>query len=211
MPPRSKAGDHIKVRRWLVYTHHGIYVNDARVIDFSGVHIWEKHGALVRPRPLKDFEREPGKATRVGTSPFLGGLAFWPGPDWEYSPADVERRAEALCKVAATQGAYHLGASNCEHIANWCKYGAHESQQVRLFHAGHALVSFGLLVALARVPNKWRPALTVAALASAGVTVFMQYAAWATPNRWRPIIAEAETILDEFNGETGPSGPGSTS
>lgn len=29
------AGDHVKVRR-LLYTHHGIYVNDRRVIDFSG-------------------------------------------------------------------------------------------------------------------------------------------------------------------------------
>ena len=29
------AGDHVKVKR-LLYTHHGIYVNDYRVIDFSG-------------------------------------------------------------------------------------------------------------------------------------------------------------------------------
>ena len=54
------AGDHIKVKR-LLYTHHGICVNDCRVIDFSGGrNILEKPKALVRARTLKEFE---GKGT----------------------------------------------------------------------------------------------------------------------------------------------------
>ena len=64
------------------------------------------------------------------------------------------QRAEALCQVAATQGAYRLSGSNCEHIANWCKSGAHESKQVRYVHAGHAVISFGFLVALGRGPSQ---------------------------------------------------------
>ena len=105
------------------------------------------------------------------------------------------RRAEALCQVAATEGAYRLSGSNCEHIANWCKSGAHESKQVRYVHAGHAVISVGLMVAIGRGPARWRPALTIVALASAVVTVYMQYEAWTTPRRWRPIIAKAEAIL----------------
>ncbi len=44
------AGDHIKVKR-LLYAHHGIYVKDCRVIDFSGGrNILEKPNALVQTR-----------------------------------------------------------------------------------------------------------------------------------------------------------------
>ena len=115
------------------------------------------------------------------------------------------RRAEALCQVAATQGAYWLSGSNCEHITNWCKSGTHESKQVRHVHAGHMIVNFGLLVALGRGPAKWRPALTVAALASAMVTVYMQYEAWTTPRRWRPIVDRTEAALRESDQEASGS------
>lgn len=47
----------------------------------------------------------------------FGGLGAW--PEREYQPEEVVRRAEALCEVAATKGAYRLSGSNCEHIANW--------------------------------------------------------------------------------------------
>jgi len=192
------AGDHIKVKR-LLYTHHGIYVNDCRVIDFSGGrNILEKPKALVQARTLKEFEGKRGRAEKVEPpGKFLGGLGFWPGPEWEHPPEEVVQRAEALCQVAATQGAYRLSGSNCEHIANWCKCGAHESKQVRYVHAGHAVISVGLMVAFGRGPVRWRPALTIVALASAVVTVYMQYEAWTTPRRWGPIIARAEEVLGE--------------
>ena len=192
------AGDHIKVKR-LLYTHHGIYVNDCRVIDFSGGrNILEKPRALVQARTLKEFEGKRAKAEKVApTEKFLRGLGFWPPPEWDHPPQEVVQRAKALCQVAATQGAYRLSGSNCEHIANWCKSGAHESKQVRYVHAGHAVISVALLVALSRGPAKWRPALMVVALASTVVTVYMQYDAWTTPRRWRPIIARAEAVLRE--------------
>ncbi len=190
------AGDHLKVKR-LPYTHHGIYVNDCRVIDFSGGrNILEKPKALVQARTLKEFGGKRGRAEKVEhPGKFLGGLGFWPPPEWEHPPEEVVRRAEALCQVAATEGAYRLSGSNCEHIANWCKSGAHESKQVRYVHAGLAVISVGLMVAFGRGPARWRPALMVVALVSAVVTVYMQYEAWTTPMRWRPIIAKAEAIL----------------
>jgi len=192
------AGDRIKVKRPL-YTHHGIFVNESRVIDFSGGHnILEKPKALVQARTLKQFEGKWGRAEKVeDREKFLGGLGFWPQPESEHPPEKVVQRAEALCQVAATQGAYRLSGSNCEHIANWCKSGAHESKQVRCVHASHAVFGFGLSVALSRGPSKWRPALIVILLASTGVTLYMQYEAWTTPRRWRPIIAEAEEVLRE--------------
>jgi hypothetical protein len=192
------AGDHIKVQRPL-YTHHGIYVTDRRVIDFSGGHnILEKPRALVHARTLKEFEGQRGRAEKVeSTEKFLGGLGFWPGPEWRHSPEEVVRRAEALCRVAATRGAYRLSGSNCEHIANWCVFGAHESKQARYFHTGHAAFKFCLLAALGRGPSKWCPALKVVALVSTAVTVYIQYDAWTTPGRWMPIIAKAEAALRE--------------
>jgi Lecithin retinol acyltransferase len=97
------------------YTHHGIYVNDRRVIDFSkenrGI-FWQK--IRVHARTLAEFERQ-GKAKQVGTTEkFLGGLGFWPGPEWAYAPEEIEMRAEALCHVATTRGAYRLSGSNCD-------------------------------------------------------------------------------------------------
>jgi len=196
--PAFEAGDHIVVRR-LLYTHHGIFVNESRVIDFSGGrNIFEKTKALVQPRTLKEFEGKRGRAKKVEhPGKFLGGLGFWPGPEWEYPPEEVVRRAEPLCQVATTRWAYRLSGSNCEHIANWCKSGAHESKQVRYVHVGHAFVNFGVLVAVGRGPSRWRPAFTVVALASTVVTIYMQYEAWTTPRRWRPIIAETDAVLKE--------------
>lgn len=198
-------GDHIRVRR-LGYAHHGIFVSEYRVIDFSGGRtISEKPEALIQARTLAEFEGEGGRAEKVEhPGKFLGGLGFWPGPGWEHPPGKVVRRAEALCQVAATQGAYRLSGSNCEHIANWCKSGAHESKQVRYVHAGQAALSYGILIALSRGPARWRPALKVAALVSTAVTIYMQYEAWTTPRRWRPIIVEAEALLRES--DTPPDG-----
>ena len=88
-------------------------------------------------------------------------------------------------------------------LAPWvrfdCQFGLprRHRRQIRYVHAGHAVISFGLLVALSRGPSKWRPAVTVVALASTVVTVFMQYEAWTTPRRWRPIIAKTEAVLRE--------------
>lgn len=190
------AGDHIKVNRWL-YAHHGIYVNDDRVIDFSGGHnIFEKLEALVQVRTLKAFEGKHGRAEKV-THPgkFLGGIGFWPGPDWEHSCEDVVKRAEALSQVANTRGTYRLSGSNCEHIANWCKTGAYESKQVRYVHAGLAVTGFALLVNRIRKHDNQLAASMPMVLALIVVTVYMQYEAWTTPKRWMPIIAEAENIL----------------
>ena len=58
--PTFAIGDHIRVKR-LLYAHHGIFLDDSRVIDFSGGrNIWEKPDALVQARTLKEFEESSG-------------------------------------------------------------------------------------------------------------------------------------------------------
>ena len=189
------TGDHIRVKRFL-YAHHGIFVDELRVIDFSGGHsIREKPDALVQARTLKDFEGRCGVAKKIEhPQQIFGGLGAW--PEREYQPEEVVRRAEALCEVAATKGAYRLSGSNCEHIANWCKCGAPDSKQVRHIYAWQAGISLAILLGLPHLQSRWKPIIWGLTGASALVTIYMQYEAWKTPSRWRPIIAEAESALE---------------
>ena len=71
--------------------------------------------ARIAERSRNSRESEAGlrRCRLRGSSSAL--LAFWPPPEWEHPPKEVVRRAEALCRVAATQGAYRLSGSNCEH------------------------------------------------------------------------------------------------
>ena len=84
------AGDHVKVKR-LLYTHHGIYVNDCRVIDFSGGrNILEKRNALVQARTLTEFEGTHRPAIEVL-------------PDWAEESRRLLPRAR-ICGAEAIRG-----------------------------------------------------------------------------------------------------------
>ncbi|MBS1886118.1 MAG: lecithin retinol acyltransferase family protein [Actinobacteria bacterium] len=61
-PQPSAGGDHIEVRRWPGYFHHGIYVSAERVIQFGGG-VWEKPGATIEAVSLDEFQR--GGSARV--------------------------------------------------------------------------------------------------------------------------------------------------
>lgn len=52
-----KRCDHIRARRFRLYWHHGIYLDDARVIEFGGGSLVDKYRAMIRPVTLRDFER----------------------------------------------------------------------------------------------------------------------------------------------------------
>lgn len=64
---RLEPGDHLRVRRFGLYWHHGIYVSDERVIEFGGNSLLEKHRAVVRPVSLGEFEKR-GRAEVVPRS-----------------------------------------------------------------------------------------------------------------------------------------------
>jgi len=88
---RFKRGDHLRVRRPLGYFHHGIFVNDHRVIQF-GRGIADKPGVTIGAVSLSGFEK-------TGTAEVVehgrnGRFGMWlPEAD---APDKIVRRAEWL-------------------------------------------------------------------------------------------------------------------
>lgn len=132
MTGRFQLGDHLQVQRPWLYFHHGIYINDDRVIQFgSGVRLWDKARTTINAVTLKEFE-QGGTARRVRhgyESPFTG---HHPAADEGWKVAD---RAEFLLKLQP-QLRYNLIGQNCEIVANMCASGSwSESYQARRFFA----------------------------------------------------------------------------
>lgn len=166
---RFKPGSHLRVRRRWGYMHHGIYVNDDRVIQFGG-RIMDKPQATVGAVSLAEFE-----AGGIAEAVVHGGRRtfFLPSlPDAQ--PADkIIAQAEWLV-ANYSPGRYHLIGNNCENIANWCVVGWYpESHQVR---AGFGVLALVQMVAMLSGSNRWRTSptmsrwtLVAAALAAVGV------------------------------------------
>jgi hypothetical protein len=112
-------GDHIRVRRFGLYWHHGVYIDDDRVIEFGGGTLVEKYRALIRPITLGDFERGSLSSKVCYPRRAFFGLRRMTEP---LPPDEIARRAEYL-GTCRTQGLYNLLASNCEHLAGWCVAG----------------------------------------------------------------------------------------
>lgn len=112
-------GDQIYVMRDLVtipglYEHHGIDCGDGTVIHYR-----KSDEAQITRTPLSHFTR--GKPVFVKAQPTA------------FVPDVVVQRAESRLG----ERRYDLLNNNCEHFANWCKTGRHESEQ---------LAGFGLLL-----------------------------------------------------------------
>ena len=142
MDGRFRPGAHLQVRRPLGYTHHGIYVSDARVIQFgSGITLTDKRGTGIDAVPLSDFENGgTARVVRHGTPRWITG--YDPPADEAWKTIE---RAEFLLKLQPLLP-YHLIGHNCEHIANMCVAGTWiESYQIRTFFGARALGSFAIL------------------------------------------------------------------
>lgn len=141
--PRFTEGDHLRVWRPhgpVGYYHHGIYINDNRVIQFGG-RICDKPHATVDAVSLSRFENE-------GTAQLVphGGRTWWGAPRFDTIPSDVTvRRAERLVEIHP-KGLYNLFGYNCEQAANFCSANSYESYQVRGYFAVHSLL--GIPIAL---------------------------------------------------------------
>jgi len=132
------------------YWHHGIYINDSRVIEFGGGTLWEKGATQVRPVSLVAFANpDPVESVEQVSHPIIwSGISYLP----PLSPEQVIDRAEWL--VHNQPPPYRLGYRNCESIAVWCATGAYESFQVKGFMQVLVPVSmFEMLVI------KWKPKL----------------------------------------------------
>ncbi|XP_062102130.1 uncharacterized protein LOC133811171 [Humulus lupulus] len=145
-----RAGDHVYgYRNTHVYTHHGIYVGDDRVIHFTS----------------PDFSKSPNHVTSCGDcnyAPtkdrgvvkscldcFLNGHSLYlfdygvsssrfffnrsgtcSTGSCIYSPDDVVRRAADILNSDEGFGDYDFSTSNCETFAVYCKTGKRVSLQI---------------------------------------------------------------------------------
>lgn len=109
-------GDIIFAHRGL-YKHYGVYIGNGTVIHFAGdaSHEISAKDAFVQKTSLKDFL----KGAAVQTDPVRKGA---------FSLKQTVMRA--MQAVGSRKGSYHLCFNNCEHFANWCKYGKRISGQV---------------------------------------------------------------------------------
>lgn len=152
MPSRFQPGDHLQVRRPLLYNHHGIYVNNDRVIQFGGG-IWDKPHAKIEAVSLKDFERDgTAQVVQHGRRTWFSGYLFEPDEPWK-----IVDRAEFLLKLQPKLP-YNLIGHNCEHIANMCVTGGYtESHQTRTFFGVRALGNWALMLYMAGLTRSKRP------------------------------------------------------
>jgi hypothetical protein len=104
-------GDHLRSPR-TGYSHHGIYIGDGCVIHYSGFAKAMRKGsiAIATVSEFANCER----------------VEIIPHPNRHYDrETSVQRAYKRL-----GEDWYNLVVNNCEHFANWCIEGKHESPQV---------------------------------------------------------------------------------
>lgn len=106
-----EKGDHLISGR-TVYTHHGLYVGDGKVIHYAGGEQGFGRGS-VELTSLAEFQGD-------------GDLRV------KYPTFRVYGKAESVERAYSRLGedAYSLLFNNCEHFVNWCIFGVKYSQQV---------------------------------------------------------------------------------
>ena len=112
-------GDIIYTDRGL-YKHYGVYIGHGQVIHFSGTN---------------GHETDAAKADIIQTSvkDFLKDDSLFIQDDKGKRPLPVNEIIQrAKSRLGKYKGTYNLVSNNCEHFANWCRYGSNESQQVNI-------------------------------------------------------------------------------
>jgi hypothetical protein len=106
-----ELGAHLVTRR-SGYTHHGIYVGDARVIHYAGL----SHG--LHAGPIEEIDLKA----------FRGGQTTW--VRHHDSPLFTPEDAILRARTRLHEEGYCFVANNCEHFVWWCIMGEHASPQV---------------------------------------------------------------------------------
>lgn len=109
------AGHHLKVACGL-YTHHGIYIGNNRVVHYAGkgAGLFDVGNSCVQNTSLESFA--DGRPVMIMLE-----------PDAVFSRDDIVERA--LARVGEDD--YSLLFNNCEHFVNWCIHGESKSYQAR--------------------------------------------------------------------------------
>lgn len=144
MPP---LGSHLVTPR-VVYTHHGIYIGDGKVVEYAGFN--NGIGNVNDVIPVDSSKQSPVQI--VSLVQFEKGKSYTikKHPHATYSPQDIAKRAYK--RVGETN--YNLIFNNCEDFANHCIYGVNFSSQTRnvatviskkastIYHSGKALKAY---------------------------------------------------------------------
>lgn len=131
---KPKAGDHIRVRRFL-YFHHGIYVSDDEVIHFTD-------------GTKKEISIKNAEVSSTSLEKFLfdGKIQVEKYSNSEkneiFSPEEIIERA----KSRLGEKDYNLVFKNCEHFANWSVSGKNKSSQVRKAVVAVTAIAGGLIL-----------------------------------------------------------------
>lgn len=123
---QPKRGDHIRVQRSGVYSHHGVYVSDEEVIHFTGtdddsVLDWSKCEVICTD--LAQFLRGNAVEVKIYNDDELNDL---------YPVEHIVNYARACLGDKD----YNLAFNNCEHFANVCTLGRFHSRQVERVLSG---------------------------------------------------------------------------
>ena len=128
---KPMPGDVLSVNRSM-YRHYGVYVGNDSVVHFSAEKGFELSAkrACIRETSLEEFRKN-------------GELQIETRCCESFSRNETVIRA--LSAVGSEKGKYALPWNNCEHFANWCRYGEKRSSQVEQFT--RKAVELGLLAA----------------------------------------------------------------
>ncbi|MCB1188867.1 MAG: lecithin retinol acyltransferase family protein [Leptospiraceae bacterium] len=120
-----KPGDHILVRRHgILYSHHGIYIAENQVIDFSEGDIFDKE---IKQISLQNFIK--GGTLRIRRYGVYS------------DPIETIKRAK---KALNEKWKYSVFQNNCEHFATWCVTGNKESFQSQRTYFGLGALAAGI-------------------------------------------------------------------
>jgi cell wall-associated NlpC family hydrolase len=118
-------GDHIYVKR-LLYSHHGIYAGDGKVIHYTG----------------EEKEKKDPSVRETNIDGFLKGGKLKKRNHKRRLPSS---ETLSLAKEHLSDKNYSLTLNNCEHFATYCATGKKKSNQVRKTAVGF----LGVTVAVA--------------------------------------------------------------
>lgn len=120
---KPKKGDIIFAIKMLgTYLHYGVYIGDNRVIHY-------------RSEDYNDMNPKHAKIIETSLEEFAHGSDVYREPKHKggnFFDFSTVRKAKKL--LGTGEGEYNLLNNNCEHFANYCKYGKKISRQInRIF------------------------------------------------------------------------------
>ena len=132
-----QSGDVIYVhRKWGVYKHFGVYIGNVGKLRNQVIHFTGSPEHETRASEAKIRQDELAVFLKGGKLHIQDDIGL-PDP---LSRKEIINRA----KSQLNKGYYKLVDNNCEHFANWCRYGAAISRQGDFWKkAGKILVDVG--------------------------------------------------------------------